>query len=392
MTKVVMISSPIHSVPPTKGAAVEWWMYQVSRRLSQFEPHIIAICNGDELAQESCSGVIIHRIKFGRIYKRLFQKITRIDPFSYGRQAVQIIDQIGADIVHVHNSPKLYLELRARDQRSARKYVLHMHNEKKDHGLPADCDLFVVSKFLERYFRDTLPNANITTIPNGVDTALYVPKWQRTNTATNDEIQGQIPPGKKVVLYAGRMSPEKGPLKLVKAFLALLEQRRDVFLVLAGEFSGREESDRTAYGAAIKSECAKIQDHCVILGDIAPQSMQEVYAIADLVVMPSVFSEPFGMVAIEAMAAGVPVLAARKGGLMEIIEDRVTGIFIRDEDQPRAFANQISEILDDEELIARVQQNARRYVEPRFRWEMVAERIEAAYRSTMDSRPNTRVI
>ena len=374
-----MVASPIHSVPPKKGAAVEWWMYQVCKRLTQYEPHIISICEENEPELEDYSGVTIHRIRFGQIYKRMFQKITRLDPLSYGRRVHRIISSLEADIVHVHNTPSLFLELENLGRGSMRHYILHMHNEKQNSNLTSNARLFVVSKYLESFYRQILPNSHIQIIPNGADINLIQPKWNVKGTPNYKNLSARIPRGNKVILYAGRMSLEKGPLKLIRAFAELRKQRQDIFLLLAGEFSTRKNNDRTAYGELVRSECEKMRDCCEILGTVPPGEMQSIYHYADLVVVPSEFEEPFGMVAIEAMAAGVPVMVANKGGLIEFIENRRTGLFIRQPDDPIDFSNQLSEILEDDRLLNEMAHNARHHVEKSFDWELVVRRTEEAY-------------
>ena len=374
-----MVAPPFHSIPPNKGAAVEWWIYQVCKRLTHYEPHIISICERNEPELENRSGVTIHRIRFGWIYKRIFQKTLRLDPLSYAYRANRILAQVGADIVHVHNMPALFLELAKLGRESDRHYILHMHNEKQDPNLDNNCTLFVVSRYLKNYYRKILPEAHIRIIPNGADVDLIRPKWEETVAPNYRNLQTRIPHENKVILYAGRMSPEKGPLKLVKAFSELRKQRQDVFLLLAGEFDTRKNNDRTAYGVLVRSECEKMQGFCELLGNVVPGEMQSVYHHADLVVMPSEFEEPFGMVAIEAMAAGVPVMVAKKGGLVEFIEHRRTGIFIRQPDDPVDFAIQLSETLKDDQLLKEMAHNARRQVEKSFGWELVAKRTEEAY-------------
>lgn len=379
MKRVVLVAAPFHSIPPNKGAAVEWWIYQVCKRLTQYEPHIISICAENEPELENHSDVTIHRIKFGRIYKRMFQKITRLDPLSYSRRADRIISRVEADIVHVHNMPALFLELEEFGRGSGRLYVLHMHNEKKVANLRSNCELFVVSKYLESYYREILPKAHIQIIPNGADVDVIRPRWEQQGMPNYRNLQNRIPRGSKVILYAGRMSPEKGPLKLVRAFAELRKRRQDVFLLLAGEFSTRKSNNRTEYGLTVRAECEKMQDHCELLGIVPPDEIQNVYHHADLVVMPSEFEEPFGMVAIEAMAAGIPVMVAKKGGLVEIIEDGRTGIFIRQPDDPVDFSNQLSEAFENDRFLNEIAKNARRRVEDSFTWDIVARKTEETY-------------
>ena len=145
MKKIVMVAAPVHPVPPRKGAAVEWWMYQVSRRLTGFEPHIVCISTDDYPDEERRDGIFFHRIRMGRLYKRLFQKITRLDPWSYARRAATLIDRIKPDIVHIHNAPRLIREIREASRWRQARDVLHMHNEMPVEPLSAGATLFTVS-------------------------------------------------------------------------------------------------------------------------------------------------------------------------------------------------------------------------------------------------------
>ncbi|WP_455380964.1 glycosyltransferase [Acidihalobacter prosperus] len=205
MTKVVMISSPVHTIPPRKGAAVEWWMLQVAQKLTNLDMHIIAIRGEDEPATEISDNITFHRIRIGKLYKRFFQKLTRLDPWSYSRRANFIINSIKPDIVHIHNNISLYKELITLNRDKNRKYILHMHNEKKPTDLPDFCNLFVVSAYLENWYRNRLPDANIQVIANGVDTDVFQPKWLDKETSVVKEINSAAISGKKVIMYVGRM-------------------------------------------------------------------------------------------------------------------------------------------------------------------------------------------
>lgn len=383
MKKIVMIAAPIHSIPPRTGAAVEWWMYQVSQRLIDFEAHIIAIGKENELASETLQDVAFHRIKIGRLYKRVFQKITRLDPWSYARRANRIIDQINADIVHVHNSPPLFHRLLLLNRNSRRQYVLHMHNEKSTTCIPENSNMFVVSQYLEQYYRKQLPKINIRVITNGVDTEAFKPKWLMKSLPPFPSLDNHLPLDKKVILYVGRMSPEKGPLKLANAFAELIRKRNDVFLLMVGEFS-KGDNDRARYGMAIRDRCIAFSDNCLLLDALPPEQIRHVYYRANLIVIPSEFQDPFPMVPIEAMAAGIPVMATRRGGIPELISEPERGIFINDLDNPVTFAQQLNKTIDDIELLKMMAQSGRRYVEEHHDWSQVARLVTCSYQCLLE--------
>lgn len=376
MKKIAMVAAPVHPVPPTKGAAVEWWMYQVCRRLAGFEPHIVCLAAEGHADTETRDGIAFHRVRLGRLYRRVFQKILGVDPCSYARRAARRLAAIRPDIVHVHNAPALFQDL-VRYYRGPARLLLHMHNEMPVERLPTGVTLLTVSRYLKEWYAARLPGADIRIVTNGVDTDVFRP-------LPPGEIAGlrahlQLPTDRKIMLYAGRMSPEKGPLDLVRAFAELRKLRRDVFLLLVGEVRGGADR-RGEYGRRLLAACEAFAGHCYHAGTVDPARMHEYYQIADLAVVPSEFEEPFGMVAIEAMAAGVPVLATRKGGLPEIVQDGVTGFLLDNAKNSAAFAQRLNELLNDPDRLATVRHNARNYVVRHHDWRVVGAQLETVYR------------
>ncbi len=375
MRHIVMVAAPVHPVPPKHGAAVEWWMYQVGRRLTQFSSDIVCTHAPGYALNETVERARIHRIQIGRLYRRLFQKITRLDPYSYGQRAARIVREIDAAIVHVHNAPALFHELTRSLDTKRHRFVLHMHNE-MDIGVPAaGTSLVTCSRSLAQWYRARV-DLPVEVVTNGVDTQAFA--TARAHSEQRQQLG--IPAGSKVLLYAGRLSPEKGPLDLVHAFRELLQRRRDVYLILVGEQRRGDATDaRVRYGNEIQTACETMRDRCRLVGAVDPTTMPDYYALADLVVVPSEFEEPFGMVALEAMAAGAPVLAARKGGLTEFIRDGETGFFIHDAKQHVQFARQMDELLAQPDHLHSVRDRARDYARAHHDWGEVVRQIEQVY-------------
>lgn len=376
MKKTAMVAAPVHPVPPRKGAAVEWWMYQTCRHLRDIEPHIVSIAAADYADEEQRDGIAFHRVRIGRLYRRVFQKILGLDPCSYARRVVRRLTAIRPDLVHVHNAPSLFAEL-VRYYHAPTRFILHMHNEMAVAELPPGTVLFTVSRYLKEWYAARLPGADIRIVTNGVDTDTFRPLPPGEVTGLRARLK--LPTDRKIILYAGRISPEKGPLDLVRAFGELRKIRHDVLLVLVGEV--RTGADRRGdYGRQLLAACETLGADCYHAGTVDPAHMHEYYQVADLTVVPSEFEEPFGMVAIEAMAAGTPVLATRKGGLPEIVNDGVTGFMLDDAKNPAAFAQRLDELLNDSVRLATVRKNARDHVVQHHDWGVVGRQLEAAYR------------
>ncbi len=131
-------------------------------------------------------------------------------------------------------------------------------------------------------------------------------------------------PEDKVVLFCGRLNPQKGTSALLDSAIIVADENPNVRLVIAGEPDSKE-------GAFFLRH--KLEQHPVLkkrsrlLGKLPRKQLALLYQIADVAVVPSVY-EPFGYAAIEAMAAGVPVVATAAGGLAEIVQHERTGILV----------------------------------------------------------------
>lgn len=182
-----------------------------------------------------------------------------------------------------------------------------------------------------------------------------------------------IPAGTQVMLAIGRLSQEKGHADLLQA-VAIARQAPDFRLVIAGDGPERAnlEFQRKRLG---------IEDIVILAGyqsDVRP-----FYALADLLVLPS-HSEGSPNVLLEAMSAGLPIVATDAGGIIEIASDGVTALIVPKRD-PRAFAAAIQRLRSDAELARRLADECRREA-ARYTPEAYVESMGAIYRSVLDAR------
>ena len=379
--RVVLLSQEVHPIPPLKGAAVEQWIDAVAARLDGFEPHVVSVPHPDLPDRQVVGGVHYRRIRIGAAYKRLFRKLTRLDPYPYVARVARYACEIEADIIHVHNAPH-FVDPLMRAAPAARM-LLHMHNE-KDPIPPSRVDLFAgCSAYIVDWFRRRqLRAGDFTVLPNGVDPARFAPSGE---TAVREaRARFGLPPGRTIILYVGRISPEKGPDLLVAAFRRL--DPRNYHLVLAGEWPRADprRSERAAFAQRLKEQLAGLP--VTVIDGVAPAEMPGIYRLGDMVVIPSRFEEPFSMVAIEAMACGVPVLALRKGGMAEYLQDGENAIVLPSDSDAASIAEAIEAARLGRDTCDRIAQTARRFVQGRFAWEIVVEATERAYRSVLGAR------
>ncbi|EBP0970470.1 lipopolysaccharide N-acetylglucosaminyltransferase [Salmonella enterica] len=370
--KIIFTVTPIFSIPPRGAAAVETWMYQVAKRTAI--PNRI-VCIKEEgytdfsPVSERCS---IHRIGFSRVYKRLFQKWTRLDPSPYAQRILNIAKDFKItddSVIIIHNSMKLYRQIRSRSPQA--KMIMHMHNAfEPDEGLDKNVKMIVPSMFLKQHYQAYLPDADIAIVPNGVDLQAY-----QKNSTPLQKSALNISSEKKTIFFAGRISPDKGVAMLLQAFEQLLKERNDIELVVVGDYLSKSKGEKAAYQREVRKLAEKLNPHCHLLGSVTPEQIYNYYSLADLVVIPSQFQEPFCMVAIEAMGAGKPVLVSTRGGMTEFVKEGETGFHLQEPMTPQTIAMDINKALASPDLNA-VALRGQRCVEEKFPWEKVTQQFE----------------
>lgn len=358
---------PIHSIPPRHAAAVEWWVYNVATRLS-VPTEIVCINNGEAPLEDVTPQCSISRISISRIYKRIFQKWTRWDPLSYAWRLTRRARRLraGEQTMIVHNSVHLYTA--ATRYYPEQDMILHMHNMQDTSSLTGNVRIIAPSEFLAHWYQEKVPHADVKVVPNGIDVDLYTSgdRWSREQFGLTES--------DTVILYAGRLSPEKGPLELMQAVDHLNQSGQQLKLVIIGDPRGNKTGPRAAYQKQIREMAQKMGGSCILVGSVAPADMHKVYTLGDLTVVPSRFEEPFCMVALESMASGTPVLVSPRGGISEFVIDGKTGFILREPLSETSMAEDILATLtrNDRKTIASY---AREEILSGYGWQAVTDKL-----------------
>lgn len=197
---------------------------------------------------------------------------------------------------------------------------------------------------------------NVEICPNGVDLAMFSPDFRSSQIRTLLSIDEGTP----VLLYVGRIAPEKGLDVLLRAAAVLNQSHTPFKLVVVGDGPTREK----LAGEGI--------DNVVFLGYKTGRALQELYASADLFVFPST-TETFGNVVLEAMSSGLPVVAARAGGVKDNVLDMYNGISFHPDD-PADMAQSIQTLLKDPVLLANMRTNAITYARTKT-WDEIFDKF-----------------
>jgi len=219
-----------------------------------------------------------------------------------------------------------------------------------------------------------VPTQRIGVIPPGVDLEHF-----RPTAKTEARVALRYPIDESLVLFVGRIEALKGIDTLIRATHLLLGESS-----LGGKkfrvqiIGGGVDEDLESLGSELShlrnlARELGVQDQVEFLGSRRQADLPTYYGAADVVVMPS-YSESFGMVALEAMACGRPVVASRVGGLAYLVQDGVTGFHVQ-EGEAAQLAGRLEVLLGDERLLAKMGSAARQEAEG-YSWERTAKEIE----------------
>ncbi len=211
------------------------------------------------------------------------------------------------------------------------------------------------SKIVMSYFG--VPEEKIRIIPNGIDFQRFDEAEPLRNLA-----------GKFNILFVGRLEPRKGVKHLIRAYRTVKKIIPDSRLIIVG-------SGMRAYYLSFITE--DIEKNVIFMGEIPSENLQRVYKSADICVFPSNRGESFGIVLLEAMAAGKPVIAGNAEGYRELLQDGKYGIIVdpRDED---ALARSIVELYFKDEKRKELAEKGRKYA-MNFDWKNVIKDISRLY-------------
>jgi len=213
----------------------------------------------------------------------------------------------------------------------------------------------------------------IRIIPPGVDTTHFYP-------IPVDEAKEYIgmPADENMILFVGRIEPLKGIDTLIHAIAQM--RKADVlsrcphYLYIIGGNPEASGEDANKEMQRLQALCAELDLHDLVLflGKRDQDSLQYYYSAAEMVVMPSHY-ESFGMVALEAMACGTPVIATQVGGLQHLVQDGETGFIVPNGD-PDALEEKITALICKEEMKERMSRNSIAYAQT-FNWDRISKKL-----------------
>jgi glycosyltransferase involved in cell wall biosynthesis len=219
-----------------------------------------------------------------------------------------------------------------------------------------------------------VPSDKVDVVPNGVD----IGRFEMWNGVDLTHFRNRYAlPGEKIIFYVGRVVYEKGVHILVEAASRVLESYPHAKFVVAGTGDMLAESQHRAWELGIAHKV-------LFTGFIPDEERDRLFKVADCAVFPSLY-EPFGIVTLEAMAAGAPVVVSEVGGLKEVVEHAETGITVYPNDVGSLTWGILHTLEHPQWTQTRVA-SARRKVMEEYNWTYISTRTSAIYKRIAQER------
>jgi len=371
-----MICTEKLPVPPIRGGAIQQYIDAVLPYIK--EKHDVTVfCVADPELLQKESG---HNI--------CYIKAAKAQDYISG-----VIDHLNDeyDLIHVFNRPQ-WVNLIA-EKLPHTKISLSLHNEmfqpskiSREEGekcIHRVKFITTVSRFVESGVKKLYPEAagKIHTVYSGVDVNRYQPVWSREAANIRNQLKARYGlTGKKVILFIGRLSPKKGAHILIKAVNQILSIHPDTAIVLVGsKWYGENQED--SYVRQVKQMADTLDTDVVMTGFLPPNEVVSHYYLGDVFICASQWREPLARVHYEAMAAGIPIITTDRGGNAEVVKGKGNGIVISEYNQPQAFADAITYLLEQPEIALEMGKVGRRLAEEKYSWKRVAMELNDLFLS-----------
>jgi glycogen synthase len=358
------------------------------------EVHVLTRGGEESPQEELMTGVNVHRVMEPTRPADLNEFVAWVERMNSDMLAagVDLGDRYDFDLVHGHDwlvanacdhlarrfgSP-LITTIHATEHGRHQGWV-DKHPQSYIHGVERwitnrSDRVIACSTFMREQIVDVfgVPGSSIEVIPNGIDPDDLQPHDDERLRRLRGEFAER---GQSLVLLVGRLVYEKGFQIALEALPEIIERLPGTRFVVAGSGTHEQELRRQA-------EELGLLEHGAFVGWIGDDVLHSLYRIADVCVVPSIY-EPFGLVALEAMASSCPCIVADTGGLREVVPHDEVGLRFRARD-PQALAAMTVRVLDDAKLCRRLTAEAFEHLR-RFDWGDVAQRTEAVYAELIES-------
>ena len=374
--------------PPRIVGGIARVVHDLSKRLIKDGHEVTVVTyrdSADVPEYENDKGVNVYRVDNYMIHPNNFIDWIMQLNFNMLSKATEIINKEGGfDVIHAHDWLVTYA---AKSLKNAYDIpivaTIHATEAGRNSGIHDETQRYIndtewlltyeatevivnsnyMKNEIQRLFG--LPFDKINVIPNGINLSNF------TGIERDYDFRRQYAmDNEKIILYVGRLVYEKGVQHLIAAMPKILSNYHDAKLIIAGRGGMMDE---------LRAEASNLglNDKIYFTGYLNSKQVQKMYKCADVAVFPSTY-EPFGIVALEAMLAGVPTVVSDVGGLDEIVTHGVDGMKSY-AGNANSIADSVTALLYDHQLATNVSKKAKQKVKDQFNWEKIAQDTHFTY-------------
>ena len=373
--------------PPRIVGGIARVVHDLSKRLIKdgHEVTVVTYKDGDVPMYENDKGVNVYRVENYMIHPNNFIDWIMQLNFNMISKATEIIQKEGKfDVIHAHdwlvanaakalkNAFDIPVVSTIHATESGRNSGIHDETQRYINDTEwlltyESTEVIVNSNYMKNHVQGLfgLPFDKINVIPNGINLTNF-------NGIERDyDFRRQYAmDNEKIILYVGRLVYEKGVQHLISAMPKILENYHDAKLIIAGKGGMLDELKGQA-------EAMGLSNKVYFTGYLNSKQVQKMYKCADVAVFPSTY-EPFGIVALEAMLAGVPTVVSDIGGLNEIVDHGINGMKSY-AGNSNSIADSVISLLYDKQLAANISKKAKQKVKEEFNWNKIAQDTHYIY-------------
>lgn len=371
-TRIAFVTPGSYPIPSPTSTSVEQAVYELANKLQLSAQVDVYGCLAKGFARRKRYG----RVTYIRVPGR---------PGQYAAQVVKRLKRKQYRVIQVENRPRLAAYVKRRLPHTAVWLSLHSLTfiSTKRSGARrlarwlAMADRIVVNSLylkeeVSRLFPELEPKLLVNHL--GVNIEQFTSRWTDEGVALRENVMKRLMlADRKIILYVGRLIPLKGVHHLLAAMPTIVERVPEALLLIVGgaQYGSKRE---TAYIRSLKKLAERIPGHVRFVSYVPHNRVQDWYRLADTIVVPTPSREAFGLVNVEAMAAGIPVVGCAAGGIPEVVEHGRTGFLIPPERLESELPDYIGRILTDPDLQVSLGLSAMERVQQAFIWERSAER------------------
>lgn len=392
--KILMLS---WEYPPKNVGGLSTHVYNLSQALRNqgHEIHIITCEEGTAPVFEEDNGIVVHRVTPFNIPTDDFTKWVMHLNFAMIEEGIRIIKEVGRfDVIHAHDwlvahcakvlkwSYKIPIVATVHATEMGRnggiRTELQRYISSTEWLLSYEAwKVIVCSNYMKNQVQELFhtPEDKVWTISNGVEADEFDIEFDKKEFKEN-----YVNEDENIVFFVGRHVFEKGVHLLIEAAHKILEGAPNTKFVIAGQGPMTAELKDKVYQQ-------NLNDKFIFVGYIDALTKNKLYKVAEVAVFPSIY-EPFGIVALEAMAAGCPVVVSDTGGLGEIIQHESNGLKMLN-GVANSLSDNVLRILRDRELSLNLRREAYNTIHNQFSWKKVSQITEEVYKIIKEESKDT---